>query len=96
MTAAKPSSQSFDFKSLFKSNDAAVAIAVVLIIGTMLVSLPTPLMDVLVVLNLALSIGIMLLSMYVSSPMEFTVFPSLLLIVTLLRLESMFLLPDLS
>ena len=46
MTTAKPSSQSFDFKSLFKSNDAAVAIAVVMIIGTMLVSLPTPLMDV--------------------------------------------------
>ena len=86
MTTVKPSSQSFDFKSLLKSNDAAVAIAVVLIIGTMLVSLPTGLMDILVVLNLAISIGIMLLSMYVKSPMEFTVFPSLLLIVTLLRL----------
>lgn len=86
MASVKPSTTVFDVRSLLQSNDAVMAIAVVMVIGMMLVSLPSGLVDILVVLNIALSIGIMLLSMYVTNPLEFSVFPSLLLMVTLFRL----------
>ncbi len=86
-TANSTKSKPFlDFQSLFRSNDALMAIAVVVVIGMMLIQLPTGFVDVLIVLNIALSIGIMLLSMYVTNPLEFSVFPSLLLMVTLFRL----------
>jgi flagellar biosynthesis protein FlhA len=42
--------------------------------------------DVLVVINLALSLGVMLLSLYITRPMDFSVFPSVLLMITLFRL----------
>ena len=58
----------------------------ILIIGLMIVPLPPVAVDLLIVLNLALSIGVMLLSMYIARPMDFSVFPSVLLLVTLFRL----------
>ncbi|MBI9044034.1 MAG: flagellar biosynthesis protein FlhA [Anaerolineaceae bacterium] len=86
MTTARPSSRIFDFRTILRSNDAMMAIAVVVVVAMMLVDMPPFLLDIIVVINLAISVGIILMSMYVSSPMEFTVFPSLLLIVTLFRL----------
>ena len=44
------------------------------------------LVDLLVALNLAISLGVLLISMYIASPMDFFVFPTALLLVTLLRL----------
>jgi flagellar biosynthesis protein FlhA len=52
----------------------------------MLIPLPNVVVDLLVVLNLAVSLGIILLTVYVSKPMDFSVFPSVLLMVTLFRL----------
>ncbi|NPV84681.1 MAG: flagellar biosynthesis protein FlhA [Anaerolineae bacterium] len=86
MTTAKPTTGTFDVKALLQSNDAIMAVGLVLLVAIMLVPIPTILIDVLIVLNLAISLGIMLLSMYVERPLEFSVFPSLLLIVTLFRL----------
>jgi flagellar biosynthesis protein FlhA len=76
----------FNLRSLLGSKDAAMAIALVVIILLMIVPLPPVFVDLLVVLNLALSIGIMLMTMYISRPMDFSVFPSILLLVTLFRL----------
>jgi flagellar biosynthesis protein FlhA len=64
----------------------AMALGLILIVGMMLIPLPSGVVDVLVVLNLAVSLGIILLSMYITRPLDFSVFPSLLLIVTLFRL----------
>jgi len=61
----------------------AAAAAMVFVI---LVPLPTALMDVLLVANIALSAVILLTAIYVRSPLEFSVFPSVLLGATLLRL----------
>lgn len=72
--------------NLLRSKDIVLALALILIIGLMLVPLPPMAMDFLIVLNLALSIGVMLLSMYIARPMDFSVFPSVLLLVTLFRL----------
>src|SRR6266542_5841809 len=52
----------------------------------LLVPLPTALMDLLLVLNITLSVIVLVTTMYVQTPLEFAVFPSLLLAVTLFRL----------
>ena len=80
------SSQGFDLRSLLRFKDASMAFVLILVIGLMLIPLPTVVVDLLVVLNLAVSLGIILLTVYVSKPMDFSVFPSVLLMVTLFRL----------
>ncbi|MCE1253002.1 MAG: flagellar biosynthesis protein FlhA [Anaerolineae bacterium] len=75
-----------NIRALLKNNDLMMAFLIVVLVAMMLVPLPTFLVDVLVVINLALSVGVMLLSMYVPRPLEFSVFPSFLLIITLFRL----------
>lgn len=75
-----------NLQSLLRSKDAGIAIGLVLIISLMIVPLPSAMLDFLVALNLALSIGIILLTIYISKPMDFSVFPTVLLLVTLLRL----------
>ena len=69
------------------SNSAMIAMAVVAILMVMIIPIPTFLLDLLLSLSLALSIIILLMSMYVLKPLQFSVFPSVLLIVTLLRLS---------
>ncbi|WP_420851295.1 EscV/YscV/HrcV family type III secretion system export apparatus protein [Parashewanella hymeniacidonis] len=52
----------------------------------MIIPLPTPLIDVLIAVNLALSIILMMIAIYIRDPLEFSVFPSVLLVTTLYRL----------
>src|ERR1043166_3235194 len=61
-----------------------MALASLLIV--ILVPLPSMALDLLLVLNLTLSVVILVTTIYVKSPLEFAVFPSLLLAVTLFRL----------
>ena len=72
--------------NILRSKDMVLAFGLVVIVGLMLVPLPPAILDLLVVLNIALSIAFMLMTMYIRSPMEFTVFPTMLLLVTLFRL----------
>jgi len=69
------------------SNSAMIAMAVIAILMVMIIPIPTFLLDILLSLSLALSIIILLMSMYVLKPLQFSVFPSVLLIITLLRLS---------
>ena len=64
----------------------AVPAAVILIVVMMVVPLPAALLDLLLAVNLAAAVLIMLMSMQVRRPLDFAVFPSLLLIATLFRL----------
>jgi flagellar biosynthesis protein FlhA len=63
-----------------------VPIGIVLIILMMVVPLPSFILDVLLAANITLALVIVLVSMYVKRPLEFSSFPSLLLIATLFRL----------
>ena len=56
------------------------------ILLVMVLPMPTMMMDLLISLNITLSIVILLVSMYILQPVHFSVFPSLLLIITLFRL----------
>ena len=67
-------------------SDLAIAAVVIAVIGLMLVPLPFWLMDLLVAFNLALSLTIVMIAMFLSKPLEFAAFPSFLLMGTLFRL----------
>ncbi len=85
-TTSQTSSTTFSLRKLLGRKDMALAIGLVMIVALLLVPLPASLVNVLVVVNLAISIGILLLTMYIKQPMEFSVFPTVLLLVTLFRL----------
>jgi flagellar biosynthesis protein FlhA len=59
---------------------------VVAIVVMMVVPLPTAVLDVLIAANITFALTIVLVSMYVQRPLDFAVFPSLLLVATLFRL----------
>ncbi len=69
-----------------KLRDMAVGIGVVGIVVVMIVPIPSGLLDFLLSFNISLSVLILLLSMYSEDALEMTIFPSLLLLTTLLRL----------
>src|SRR5689334_24308508 len=64
----------------------AVPIWVIGIIVMMVVPLPTFLLDLLIALNITGALLILLVSMFVQRPLDFSVFPALLLVATLFRL----------
>lgn len=63
-----------------------ISIFVVVIVLFLILPLPTQLMDVLIITNISLSIVILLITMNISDALEFSIFPSLLLVTTLFRL----------
>lgn len=64
-----------------------VSVFVILIIGFIIIPLSPWMLDLMLIINITLSILILLLTMYVKDALEFSVFPSLLLITTLFRLS---------
>jgi flagellar biosynthesis protein FlhA len=67
--------------------DVALAMGVIGIIGVMIVPLPTVLMDVLLAFNISFSLVVLVNALYVTAPLQLSVFPSLMLVVTLFRLS---------
>lgn len=63
-----------------------IALFVVIIVLFLILPLPTFLLDVLLIINIALSVLILMITMNISEPLEFSIFPSLLLVTTLFRL----------
>jgi flagellar biosynthesis protein FlhA len=63
-----------------------LAIAVVLVVGLLVVPLPPMALDALLATSIALSIVVLLVTVSTKDPLEFSIFPSLLLLLTLLRL----------
>lgn len=74
-------------KNLAKQRDLIIVLGVVGILIVMIIPVPTFFMDILLTLNLGIAIIILLVSMYAREALEFSVFPSLLLTVTLFRLS---------
>src|SRR5919197_2555257 len=69
-----------------RSSDLALAGAVVGILTMMIVPLPPALLDIMLTMNISLSLLTLFVAMYILKPVEFSVFPSLLLVLTLFRL----------
>lgn len=73
--------------SRFRSfSDISVPLAVLGIVLAMIVPVPSFLLDVLISANITLSVVVLMVSMYITRPVEFSVFPTALLLLTLFRL----------
>ncbi|QKS71421.1 flagellar biosynthesis protein FlhA [Paenalkalicoccus suaedae] len=66
--------------------DFSVLMAVVLIVIMLIIPLPTAIIDLLIIINIATALLIILISMNTREPLQFSIFPTLLLLVTLFRL----------
>ena len=75
------------FAELLQRKDIIFAFGVVLIVIMMVVPLPSMVLDVFLTLNIAVSLIILLVSIYNKEALQFSAFPSLLLITTLFRLS---------
>ncbi len=84
-SAANPAPRSA-LSLLLRSKDIVMAFSLVLIVALLVIPLPTGLIDLLVAVSIAISIGIVLITMYIHQPLEFSVFPTVLLLITLLRM----------
>src|SRR5262245_18715340 len=71
---------------LSRHSDLALAGLVVAIVGMMIVPLPTPLLDLLISVNIATGVVLLLVAIYVSDALKIATFPTLLLLTTLFRL----------
>jgi flagellar biosynthesis protein FlhA len=74
-------------RPLAARTDAALALAVLGILTVMLIPLPPLLLDLLLTANLALSLLTLLIGMSILRPLDFSVLPSMLLLLTLFRLS---------
>lgn len=75
------------FAELLQKKDIIFAFGVVLIVIMMVVPLPSKILDVFLTLNIAVSLIILLVSIYNKEALQFSAFPSMLLITTLFRLS---------
>jgi flagellar biosynthesis protein FlhA len=70
-----------------RSNEFFIAFGVISVLVIMVIPIPTFFLDLLLSFSLTASLVILMVSVFMKSPLEFSVFPSLLLIITLLRLS---------
>ncbi|HSW39788.1 MAG TPA: FHIPEP family type III secretion protein, partial [Acidobacteriota bacterium] len=75
-----------DFSGIFSKIHILIPIGVMGILIVMVLPIPTIILDLLISVNITVSILVILVSMYVLQPVHFSVFPSLLLMITLFRL----------
>ena len=83
---AGPSSLSAFFARLMRQSDLLLAVAMAVILGVMIVPLPEIILDMLIIVNIGAALLMLLISMYTTHPLQFSSFPSLLLVLTLFRL----------
>ena len=67
-------------------SDLAAPVFVMIVLVVMVLPMPAFAVDLLIVLNITLSLIILMVGMYVRRPKEFSSYPSVLLVVTLFRL----------
>src|SRR5262245_51655110 len=73
--------------SPIRASHLIAPIAVLSVVLLMIVPLPPFLLDLLLSVDIGLAVTLLLTSIYVKTPVEFSVFPSLLLLLTLIRLS---------
>ncbi|MDF1569767.1 MAG: flagellar biosynthesis protein FlhA [Spirochaetaceae bacterium] len=76
------------FRGVFgrQGGDVAIALGVVMVVMMLIIPLPTFLLDLLMAMNLMLSLLVILLVLYNRDPLEFSLFPTVLLISTVFGL----------
>jgi len=72
---------------ILQQSDIGLAIGVIMILTIMILPMPTGMLDLFLVINISISLTVLMVSMYLNEPVEFSVFPGLLLVMTLYRLS---------
>ena len=73
--------------SLASHSNIILAAALVTILATLLIPLPTPVLDLLIAASISLAIAVLIVTLSSKEALELSTFPSLLLFVTLFRLS---------
>ncbi|MBP7430432.1 MAG: flagellar biosynthesis protein FlhA [Candidatus Hydrogenedentes bacterium] len=73
--------------SFARNQDIILAVAVMGVLAVLVIPIPTALLDILLAINISLSVVVLLTAIYLQHPVDFAVFPSLLLMLTLFRLS---------
>ncbi|PWU14317.1 MAG: EscV/YscV/HrcV family type III secretion system export apparatus protein, partial [Bdellovibrio sp.] len=74
------------FERYTKNTDLLIALGIMAVMGVMVIPLPPLILDMALTFSLAVAVLILLVAIYVNKALEFSIFPSLLLITTLYRL----------
>jgi flagellar biosynthesis protein FlhA len=87
MEIAQTSNVPGRFQLFVKNTDVMMGIAAMCILMVMIIPVPSVLLDLLLAFNITFAVVILLVGMYVLRPLEFSAFPSILLLSTLFRLS---------
>ncbi len=73
-------------RKLLKHTDLVAAVAVVVVVTMLIIPLPSMLLDLFITINISAALAVVVATMYLQKPLEFSAFPSLLLLTTMFRL----------
>ncbi len=76
----------FDLREVLENSDVLLAIGLIIVVVMMIIPLPPVLLDILLAVNISLSAIILLVCLYAKEPLEYSSFPTILLVTTLFRL----------
>ena len=72
---------------MIANSDVLISIGVICVVMMMIIPIPKEVLDIFLTFNIGFALVILLVSMFIQDALEFSVFPSLLLITTILRLS---------
>lgn len=72
--------------NILKNNDIVLAIGLVVVVCMMVIPIPAAFLDILLTINISLAVVILLVCLYTQEPLDYSSFPTVLLIATLFRL----------
>ena len=75
------------FDRISEYTDVLFALSVIGMISVMIIPMPPGLLDILLAFNIAFSLIVLLMTIYITNPLQLSVFPGLLLVLTLFRLS---------
>ena len=73
-------------RKLLRHTDLVAALAVVVVVTMLIVPLPSMLLDLFITINISAALAVVVATMYLNKPLDFSAFPSLLLLTTMFRL----------
>lgn len=73
-------------KAFGRNSDIFLGLGLIMMLGLLLIPLPASMLDFLLALNITISVLVLIVSLYIQSPLDISVFPGLLLVTTLFRL----------
>jgi flagellar biosynthesis protein FlhA len=79
--------QNTRLQRMTKNADVFIAVAVVFVVVFMVIPIPAMMLDLLLAFNITAALVILMVALYVQEPLEFSVYPGMLLVVTLFRLS---------